>query len=154
MFDKNKGVICIQVLGEPQEITATSMAGANTHYNVLLEEELVFSGILDKSSESKMDIDLYMKIKKNLVLLSIWNNDQVPVYAIEIEAGDVVDSVKTRVWTSEVDDKTVLLHTKDKPLTQGRNLITLQKMDDMHSGISWKALDINNDVIRAGAMIP
>lgn len=46
IFNANKGVICIQVLGEPQAINATAAASEETHYTVKLEDEVVFSGRL------------------------------------------------------------------------------------------------------------
>ena len=49
IFDKNKDVVCVQVLGEPQTITATSAASENTEYIVLLENEDIFSGRLGEN---------------------------------------------------------------------------------------------------------
>lgn len=44
IFDKNKDVVCVQVLGEPHTITATSSASENTEYIVIFEgQELFFS---------------------------------------------------------------------------------------------------------------
>jgi len=48
VYNNNKGAICIQVLGEPQEIKETiSQVSENTGYTVKFEEELVFSGKLE-----------------------------------------------------------------------------------------------------------
>ena len=48
VYNNNKGAICIQVLGEPQEIKETiSQVSENTEYTVRFEEELVFSGKLE-----------------------------------------------------------------------------------------------------------
>lgn len=42
------GDMCIQTLGKPQDISASSPAGPNTYYNVKLEEDMVvFSGKLE-----------------------------------------------------------------------------------------------------------
>jgi len=46
IFNRNKGVICIQMLGEPQNISAELAASEDTHYTVKLEDEIVFSGRL------------------------------------------------------------------------------------------------------------
>ena len=46
IFNKNKDVICIQVLGEPQNISAELTATEETHYTVKLEDEVVFTGTL------------------------------------------------------------------------------------------------------------
>ena len=46
ILDKNKGVICIQVLGKAQKITATSSASERTHFEVTLEGKILFSGTL------------------------------------------------------------------------------------------------------------
>ena len=48
VYNNNKGAICIQVLGEPQEIKETiAQVSENTEYTVKFEEELVFSGKLE-----------------------------------------------------------------------------------------------------------
>lgn len=48
IFDSNKGAICIQVLGEPQEIKeAIAQVSKNTIYVITLEEVEVFSGKLN-----------------------------------------------------------------------------------------------------------
>lgn len=46
IFNKNKGAICIQVLGEPQEINASASASEQTTYTVKLEDKIVFEGKL------------------------------------------------------------------------------------------------------------
>lgn len=47
IFNKNKGAICIQVLGEPQEIKETiEQVSENTKYNVKFEDNAVFDGKL------------------------------------------------------------------------------------------------------------
>ena len=48
IFDSNKGAICIQVLGEPQEIKETIVqVSEKTKYTVTFEEETLFSGKLE-----------------------------------------------------------------------------------------------------------
>jgi hypothetical protein len=46
IYDKNKGQVCIQIIGQPQSITAKTPASPETTYEVLLEDEVVFSGKL------------------------------------------------------------------------------------------------------------
>jgi len=46
IFNANKGVICIQVLGEPQYIEADFPSSEKAVYTVKLEDEVVFSGML------------------------------------------------------------------------------------------------------------
>ena len=44
VVDKNRGALCIQVLGEPQRISATAKASADTRIEVFLEDDEVFEG--------------------------------------------------------------------------------------------------------------
>ena len=48
IFDSNKGAICIQVLGEAQDIKETiAQVSENTEYTIKFEESEVFSGKLE-----------------------------------------------------------------------------------------------------------
>ena len=48
IFDRNKGVICIQMLGEPQEIYEEIISvSEETEYTVKIEQEVVFEGKLN-----------------------------------------------------------------------------------------------------------
>lgn len=46
LIRKSTADICIQVLGEPHQVSLQSPAGPNTNYKVLINETLVFSGKL------------------------------------------------------------------------------------------------------------
>ena len=49
VYNKNKDAICIQVLGEPQEIKeAIAQVSENTEYTVKFEETTIFSGKLEQ----------------------------------------------------------------------------------------------------------
>lgn len=52
IFNSNKDAICIQMLGEPQEISEKiEGVSENTEYTVSLEEDIIFSGKLDGKVE-------------------------------------------------------------------------------------------------------
>lgn len=156
IYDFNKAVICIQMVGEPQEISATAMAGEHTTYRVTLEDDVVFSGTLVQTSKPEGNIELHMKIKNTLILLSLRNNDVVPVHELEIEAtGTAIMSTKTRTWqTEKLDESTVRLHTDEKPVTKSRNLIVLMKVENMQSVLTWKAFDANDGELHHGMIVP
>ena len=49
IFDKNKGIVCVQVLGDPQGInTEISSTSERTVYGVKLEDDIIFSGGLEQ----------------------------------------------------------------------------------------------------------
>ncbi|MEM3099594.1 MAG: IPT/TIG domain-containing protein [Nitrososphaerales archaeon] len=154
IFDENKGVICIQLVGEPQEITATAMAGEHTEYKVMLEDETVFSGTLVQTFGQK-DVNVHLKIKKSVVLLSIWNNEQIAIHKVKIESGAEIIYAKARGWTiDELANNQILLQSDDRPITGGTNLIVLLAIDDRHTSISWEAFDEQGIAIAGGVMIP
>lgn len=52
IFDSNKEAICVQMLGDPQEINKTiNQVSDNTKYTVTFENEIVFSGTLKGDSK-------------------------------------------------------------------------------------------------------
>ena len=73
IYDANKGVICIQVLGKPQTIKATATGGENTSYKVLLEDEVVFSGKLTDSSEKVKGVVYVKSLGETGNLLTSWD---------------------------------------------------------------------------------
>lgn len=156
IFNPNEGLPCVQVLGEPQQITATSQAGEHTHYTVMLENESVFSGTLVQTMGKQADIDVKMKIRKNFILLAFRNNDETPIYGIEISvSGGTLKSAKAKGWTGEKTfDNTVLLSTDKKPVAMNGKLLVKLRLDDPYVGIAWKAYDSNNNILASGAMIP
>ena len=49
IFDKNKGVICVQVLGEPQEVTwELDQVSKDAQYVISFEDKIVFEGKLNE----------------------------------------------------------------------------------------------------------
>ena len=53
--DRNRGVICAQILGQSQEIRAVANVSANTEIRVRLEEEIIFEGRFDSRGEEERD---------------------------------------------------------------------------------------------------
>lgn len=48
IFNKNKGVICIQVVGDPQSIQElVASVSENTKYTIKFEDEIIFAGKLN-----------------------------------------------------------------------------------------------------------
>jgi hypothetical protein len=105
--------------------------------------------------EPTAGISVAMKIKKKLTLLSIKNNEEVPIYSVIIKStGGDIRFVKAMNWDrSKVDSGTVIVQTDDRPITEGRNKIVLI-IGDTSSGLEWSAFDENGVVLSSGAMIP
>lgn len=105
--------------------------------------------------EATAGISVAMKIKKKLTLLSIKNNDELPIYSVLIKLtnGDI-RFVKAMNWDrSKVDSGTVIVQTDDRPITEGHNKVVLL-IGDTSSGLEWSAFDENGVVLSSGAMIP
>lgn len=109
-----------------------------------------------KGELQRGDVSVAMKITKKLTLLSIKNNGEFPVFALEIKASDgTIRFVKVKDWDREkIDTRTVSIHTDDKPVIKGRNILALLLLDNKGSGLEWKAYDANRNVISSGALIP
>jgi len=75
IYDANNGAICIQVLGTPQTIkaTATAKVGKDTHYEVSLEDDVVFSGKLTDSSKKVKDAVYVKSFGETGSLLASWD---------------------------------------------------------------------------------
>lgn len=100
------------------------------------------------------DISLAVKHKKKVTLMAVKNNDDVPVYGVEIKIIDgSIRFVKARAWDRDrVDQSTVTVQTLEHPIEPGRSLILLLIVDNKESSYEWKAFDKNKLNIASGIL--
>ncbi len=94
------------------------------------------------------DISIAIKHKKKVTLLAVKNNDEKPVFGVEIKITDgSIKFVKARGWDRDrVDQSTVIVQTADRPIDSGKSLIVLMIVDNKESPYEWSAF--NNDGIK------
>jgi len=93
------------------------------------------------------DISIAIKHKKKVTLLAVKNEDEKPVFGVEIKITDgSIKFVKARGWDRErVDQSTVIVQTADRPIDSGKSLIVLMIVDNKEALYEWSAF--NNDGI-------
>lgn len=103
-------------------------------------------------ADAKTDISVAMKAKTKTLLLSMKNNGDTAVYSFEIKSQEgTIRSIKVKDWDRQkIDASTVMIHTDDKPLTKGRNIIILLVLDKKDSTFEWRALDSDGKIISDG----
>jgi peptide/nickel transport system substrate-binding protein len=120
------------------DIYTTSIIGLPSQ---LVDEEPV------KPSEptEQSDISIAIKHKKKVTLLAVKNEDEKPVFGVEIKITDgSIKFVKARGWDRErVDQSTVIVQTADRPIETGKSLIVLMIVDNKEALYEWSAF--NND---------
>jgi hypothetical protein len=107
----------------------------------------------EEEEKTSTNISVAMKEKKKLTLVSIKNQDDVPVYAVKIKTTDGnIKFIKVRDWERErVDQNTVIVQTTDRPLAKG-TLILMLIVDKKGSGVEWSAIDKMGIQIASGSL--
>ncbi len=103
-----------------------------------------------------IDVSVAVKQTKKLTLISVKNNEQTPVYGVQLKLKDgEVKFVKAKGWDRDrVDKSTVLVSTKDMPLLPGRPLIILLLGTDPSASLEWTMLDQTAAMLGSGTAEP
>jgi endonuclease YncB( thermonuclease family) len=136
-----------------REITSRKIVA--TFLTTLLFMSVIVIVFSSDIANGESDITVLMKIKKKITLLAVKNNSDTPVYSVELKSTDgSIQFVKAKDWDrKKIDTSTVMIQTDDRPLTRGKNMIVLLMMDNVASGLEWKAFDSINNVLASGALI-
>jgi peptide/nickel transport system substrate-binding protein len=109
---------------------------------------------VDELPTKQLDISLAMKHKKKVTLVAVKNNDQEPVFSIQIKITDgSIKFVKARGWDRDrIDQSTIAVHTDDKPINTGKSLIVILIVDNRVAPYEWSAFDKNSVQIATGSL--
>ena len=109
-----------------------------------------------KEEQKQTDISIATKHTKKSTLVAVMNNDETPVYGLELSSTDgVIRFVKTKGWDRQkIDASTVLIQTNDNPILEGRNMIVLLILTNQSSGLEWQTFDSNHNILSSGSLIP
>lgn len=101
--------------------------------------------------ETSDAINVQMKQKKELILISVKNNNAEDVFEVKIKTLDgSIKFVKARGWERErVDQSTVIVSTDDEPITSERSLIIMLIADNI-SSLEWFAVNESGVEISRG----
>ena len=93
-----------------------------------------------------------MKHKKKVTLFAVKNNEEEPVFGVEIKIIDGnIKFVKARGWDRDrVDQSTVIVQTTDRPINTGKSLIGILIVDNKDVPYKWSAFDKNGSKIANG----
>ena len=110
---------------------------------------------LSRQESMDADISVAMKHKKKITLLAVKNNDEFPIYMLELKAMDgKIRFVKAKDWErSKLDASTVMIQTEDRPITKARNMIVLLILDDKNSWLECKAFDEEHNLLLSDMLI-
>ena len=106
------------------------------------------------SEETKLDISVAMKHKKNVTLISVKNNDELPLFGVKLEIEDgSIKFVKARGWERDrIDQSTVVISTDDRPITNGKSMIIILISDNQNASLEWSVLSkAGNEIVKGVA---
>ena len=102
--------------------------------------------------EKKLDISIVVKQKEKVTLVSVQNNDELPLYGVRLKIDDgSIRFVNARGWDRDrIDQSTVLLSTDDRPIGAGKSMTFVLISDNQNASLEWSALSKAGNEMRNG----
>jgi len=90
----------------------------------------------------QLDISVTIKQTEKLTLISVQNNDELPLFGVKLNLEDgLIKFVKTRGWDRDrIDQNTVIVSTDDRPITAGKSLKIILISDNPNGSLEWSVL--------------
>lgn len=108
--------------------------------------------ITAEPAKEKLDISVRMKQTKKVTLVSIKNNDEVPLFGLRLKIDNgSINFVKARGWDRDrIDQSTVMVSTNDRPISNGKSLIIILLTDNQNASFEWSAYGKAGHAIGSG----
>ncbi len=108
----------------------------------LLKDTKELESSLAKKPEKNLDISVTVKQKNKVTLISVKNNDELPLFGAKLKTEDGnIKFVKARGWDRDrIDQSTVMLDTDNRPIGAGESLTIILVLDDQNASLQWSAL--------------
>lgn len=101
------------------------------------------------------DISVSMKHKKKVTLVSVKNNGDEEIFAVQMKIKDgKITFVKVRGWDRDRVDQSTVIVLSNKPLRPGQSLILMLVVDNKGSGMEWTAFDASRNMVSKGDVMP
>jgi len=108
----------------------------------LLEDVQALESSLTEEPVLNLNISVAVKETKKVTLISVQNNDELPLFGIELQVEDSsIKFVKARGWERErIDQGTVMISTDDRPLGAGESMVIVLISDNQNTSLQWSVL--------------
>jgi hypothetical protein len=118
-----------------------ALRAVKTSEQLLKEVEELESLMTDKPALN-LDISVTVKQKNKVTLISVKNNDELPLFGVKLMMEDGnIRFVKARGWDRDrMDQNSVMLGTDNRPLGAGKSLTIILVSDDQNASLQWSAL--------------
>ncbi len=118
----------------------------------LVKDAKALESVLIEETAKKLDISVTVKQKKKVTLISVKNNDELPLFGVKLKMEDgSIKFVKAGGWDRDrIDQSTVMLDTDDRPITTGTSMIIMLISDNQTVSLEWSALSKAGNEIAKG----
>ena len=123
----------------------------------LAHNSLYVVGTYEPESDKEPDlVNVVMKHKKKVTLVSIKNNGDEEIFGVQMKMHDGnISFVKGKGWDRDrIDQSTIIVQTDDRPIKPGRSLIFMLVVDNRTSSFQWTVLDNGGKIIAEGDVRP
>jgi hypothetical protein len=124
----------------------------NTSQQLVKDANALPKSAMIEEPEKKLDISVTVKQKKKVTLISVKNNDELPLFGVKLKMEDgSIKFVKARGWDRDrIDQSTVMVGTDNRPITAGTSMIIILITDNQTISLEWSALSKAGNEIAKG----
>jgi hypothetical protein len=107
----------------------------------LLKDARELDSLMTEKPAINLDISVTVKQKNKVTLVSVKNNDELPLFGVKLNMEDgSIKFVKARGWDRDrIDQSTVMLSTDDRPIGAGESIIIVLISDNQNASLQWSA---------------
>ena len=108
----------------------------------LLKDVEELESLLTEEPERKLDISVTVKQNNKVTLISVKNNDELPLFGVKLMMEDGnIRFVKARGWDRDrIDQGSVMLGSDNRPIGAGESLTIILVSDNQNASLQWSAL--------------
>jgi hypothetical protein len=118
-----------------------ALRALNTSEQVLKDVGELESLMVEKPALT-LDISVTVKQKNKISLISVKNNDELPLFGVKLAMEDgSIRFVKAKGWDRDrVDQNSVMVSTDYYPIGAGESLTIILVSDDQDTSLQWSAI--------------
>ncbi|MGH9922256.1 MAG: hypothetical protein ACRD38_05850, partial [Nitrososphaerales archaeon] len=120
----------------------------------LLKDVEELESLMTEKPVLNLDISVTVKQKNKVTLISVKNNDELPLFGVKLMTEDGnIRFVKAGGWDRDrMDQGSVMVSTYNRPIGTGESLTIILVSDDQNTTLQWSAISKAGNELGKGVL--